>query len=422
MGPFFSRLRRDLQSAGAEVFKINLCAGDRLYYPLDAVDYRGTLEDWPAFLEQFLAHHQIDAIMLFGDCRHYHCVVPAIARAQRANLYVFEEGYLRPDYITVEEGGANSFSSLPRDPAYYRAYRPPQPEVVKAQRQPAKYGFWFAAIHAIVYALVNFLLHWRYPHYRHHRPLNPFAEAFYWLRSGVRKLWFKVREQGFVWRLNATDGDGQRLPPFFLVPLQTHNDSQIHVHSEFASIEAFIHRVLTSFAEQAPAETCLVFKHHPLDRGYREYGRWLREVLPQYGLQGRVFYVHDVHLPTLLDQALGTVVINSTVGLSSILHKTPVCVLGEPIYHMPGLTHQGTLEAFWNRREPVDSALFEKFRAWLLVHNQANGHFYRSLPAYGNCSGVAWPPSFPLPTHKPAPVKLTPPIVFAPMTAKSEAA
>ncbi|WP_207190885.1 hypothetical protein [Halochromatium salexigens] len=48
MGPFFSRLRRDLQSAGAEVFKITLCAGDRLYYPLNAVDYRGTLDDWPA--------------------------------------------------------------------------------------------------------------------------------------------------------------------------------------------------------------------------------------------------------------------------------------------------------------------------------------------------------------------------------------
>ncbi|WP_338073070.1 hypothetical protein [Halochromatium salexigens] len=65
---------------------------------------------------------------------------------------MFEEGYLRPDYITVEEGGANRFSSLPRDPAYYRAYRPPQPEVAKAQRQPVKYGFWFAAVHAMVYA------------------------------------------------------------------------------------------------------------------------------------------------------------------------------------------------------------------------------------------------------------------------------
>ncbi|WP_250313331.1 capsular polysaccharide export protein, LipB/KpsS family, partial [Escherichia coli] len=32
----------------------------------------------------------------------------------------FEEGYLRPQFITVEEGGVNAYSSLPRDPDFYR--------------------------------------------------------------------------------------------------------------------------------------------------------------------------------------------------------------------------------------------------------------------------------------------------------------
>lgn len=391
MGPFFFRLKRDLETAGARVFKINFCAGDRLYYPIESVDFRGTLSDWPAFLNRFIEQHGIDAVMLFGDCRYYHRLVPEVIHEQGAKLYVFEEGYLRPDYITLEEGGANNFSTLPRDPEYYRQYQP-QP-VASAKRETAANAFWYAAIHAICYAIVNFLVHWRYPHYRHHRPLNPFSQAFYWLRSGVRKLWFKHRETAFTRRLTATD-DHHRLPPFFLVPLQTHNDAQIQVHSEFESIEAFIDTVLQSFAEQAPQDTCLVLKHHPLDRGYRDYGRWLRKRLPRYGLQKRVHYVHDVHLPTLLDQALGTIVINSTVGLSSILHATPVCVLGKPIYDLPGLTHQGTLEAFWHQRQPVDIALFETFRAWLLAHNQANGNFYRTLPNFTNHCGVGWPPLF----------------------------
>jgi hypothetical protein len=66
--------------------------------------------------------------------------------------------------------------------------------------------------------------------------------------------------------------------------------------------------------------------------------------------------------------------------------------------------------------------LFEKFRAWLLMHNQANGHFYRSLPAYDNHSGVDWPPSFPLPTHEPKPGTLTPAIAFTPIKFESETA
>lgn len=404
MGPFFFRLKQDLEAAGAEVLKIHFCAGDRLFYPSAALDYRGTLAAWPAFLQGFLAEHRIDTVMLFGDCRAYHRVVPALIRARGGKLYVFEEGYLRPDYITIDEGGANNFSNLPRDPGYYRRYRP-QP-IAKAERQTVSHAFWFAALYAIGYALANFLMRWRYRHYRHHRSLNPLAQAFYWLRSGARKLWFKQREQAFARRLTATD-PGQRLPPFFLVPLQTHNDAQIQVHSQFDSVEAFIDTVLRSFAAQAPKETSLVLKHHPLDRGYRDYGRWLRERLPHYGLQGRVHYVHDVHLPTLLDQALGTVVINSTVGLSSILHGTPVCVLGEPIYHLPGLTHQGPLAAFWRQREPVDRDLFERFRAWLLAHNQANGNFYRALPVFANACGVGWPPLFglerqPQPVPKPA--------------------
>jgi capsule polysaccharide modification protein KpsS len=387
MGPFFWRLRQDLEVAGAEVFKINFCPGDRLYYPGDAMDYRGTLEDWPTYLSRLLAQLNIDAVFLFGDCRHYHRSVPDVIRWQRATLYVFEEGYLRPDYITFEKGGVNNYSSLPRDPDFYRAYRP-DPQADQPAHKVTK-SFSRAALHAILYALANASFSWHYPHYRHHRSLAPLPQAFYWLRAGWRKHYFGWREKRLARQLA-----GSLAKRYFIVPLQTHNDAQISVHSAFSNIEEFIETVLVSFARQASAGHRLVFKHHPLDRGYREYGAFIRQLARRHRLSDRVFYVHDVHLPTLLDHALGCIVVNSTVGLSSILHNTPVCVLGNPIYHMPGLTFQGHLDAFWQAPGTVDTELFRRFRAWLSAHNQANGNFYRPLPKIDNHTGVIWPPAF----------------------------
>ena len=385
MGPFFRRLRHDLEAAGAEVFKVNFCPGDWLFYPTDAIDFRGALDDWPTFLSQLVARHEIDTVMLFGDCRHYHIVVPHVVRWRHVALYVFEEGYLRPDFITIERGGTNNFSLLPRDPEFYRTQTPPPAE--RPEPLQVKNAFSRAAFFAILYALANALFGWRHPHYRHHRSLAPFSQAYYWLRSGWRKFWFRHREAGLERLLF-----GSLAGRFFLAPLQTHNDAQISVHSHYSTIEEFIEDVLISFARAAAPEHHLVFKHHPLDRGYRDYTRFLQHMVAKHGLEGRVHYVHDVHLPTLLDKALGTVVINSTVGLSSLLHDTPVCVMGDPIYNIPGLTFQGALDRFWSAPGRIDRELYERFRVWLLLQNQANGNFYRRLSASPNRTGLVWPP------------------------------
>ena len=58
---------------------------------------------------------------------------------------------------------------------------------------------------------------------------------------------------------------------YFLVPLQVHNDAQIEKHSDYVSVENFIEEVTASFARHAPRGRLLVFKHHPMDRGYCDY-------------------------------------------------------------------------------------------------------------------------------------------------------
>lgn len=63
--------------------------------------------------------------------------------------------------------------------------------------------------------------------------------------------------------------------------------------------------------------------------------------------QGRIRYIRDRHLPSLLTSAQGVVVINSTVGLSAIAYGTATKVCGRAIYDIAGLSFQGALDAFW---------------------------------------------------------------------------
>jgi len=132
MGPLFRRLGQGLRAAGHEVHKVNFDGGDRLYWRLpNGIDYRGTLEQWPAALAKILADRRITDVILFGDCRQHHIRATQVCRERKVAVHVFEEGYIRPDWVTLEREGVNGHSSLPRDPEWFRttaAALPPVPE------------------------------------------------------------------------------------------------------------------------------------------------------------------------------------------------------------------------------------------------------------------------------------------------------
>jgi capsule polysaccharide modification protein KpsS len=120
-------------------------------------------------------------------------------------------------------------------------------------------------------------------------------------------------------------------------------------------------------------------KDHPLGRPYRDYSALLDELRNAHGLGDRLCYVDVIHLPSALRNARGVVTINSTVGLSSIHHGTPVKCLGTAVYDMPGLTYGGPLDEFWRAPGEVDADLYRKFRWWLRTNNQINGSVWREL-------------------------------------------
>ncbi len=381
MGPFFARLCEDLVAHGAKVSRVVLNAGDAWFDKGDHVHaFTEPFDAWGTWLERFIDRRGVEAIALFGDMRPHHRVARTVAQRVGIPVYVFEEGYLRPDHITCELGGVNGNSSMPKDPQVYRD------EALRPFDDVRSVGstFWYAAVYSTVYALALTHLWRRFPHYRHHRPLNAWWQLFAWTRGGLRKLWFGWRERHALRRFT-----GPLSGRFFIVPLQVHCDAQL-MHSDFDDVADFMEYVAQSFADHAPTDRHLVFKHHPADRPFREYGAFVRDLARRHGLTGRLHYVHDVHLPSLLRHTLGTVTINSTTGLSAVHHGAPVKVLGSAVYDMPGLTSQRPLETFWTNPDDVDLELYVAFRGWLEHHNQANGSVWKRLPGAASGTGLRW--------------------------------
>ena len=51
-------------------------------------------------------------MVCFGDCRFYHRIAKRVSEELNIDFFVFEEGYVRPNYVTFEQNGVNDFSDF----------------------------------------------------------------------------------------------------------------------------------------------------------------------------------------------------------------------------------------------------------------------------------------------------------------------
>ncbi|MEI2415960.1 capsular biosynthesis protein [Orrella sp. JC864] len=366
--PFFRCLGAGLREHGHEVCKINFNGGDALAWRGGgATSYRGRIEDLPAFYAHYVQQHAISDVVLFGDQRPVHRAMTAQARALGVRVHVYEEGYFRPHWITLERDGVNAHSGLPRDPRWYLETARRLPHVPHGN--PLSQPFRVRAWHDVLYHLgsaVNPLL---YPHYRTHA-VHAVTEYWHYIKRGLQLPGHARRDREQVARLFASR------TPYFLLPLQLGSDAQIRQHSRFESMLQVLDHVLVSFAQAAPGRYTLVIKNHPLDPGLNDYAAHVREACRLYGLQGRVLYLETGNTPDLLKHARGVVTVNSTVGASALLHRRATKTLGAAIYDMPGLTFQGPLDAFWHNPGRPNNKLFRAFRDVVIHGTQVDGGFY----------------------------------------------
>lgn len=112
-GPFFRRLRDALTATGAEVWRVGFNKADAVFYrdTESYIPFTGTLDAWQKSCALYMRRHAITDLVLYGDMRPIHATAICTAREMGLTIHVFEEGYLRPYWITYERGGANGNSS-----------------------------------------------------------------------------------------------------------------------------------------------------------------------------------------------------------------------------------------------------------------------------------------------------------------------
>jgi len=389
ISPFFPRLADQLAAEGHAVYRVNFCAGDALLWgERPAWNYRGGLAGLADYLATKWAAHHFTDVVLFGDQRPVHRPAIELARAHGARILVFEEGYVRPNWITLERGGVNAFSSLPRDPRWYLEMDARLERYGDGQPAPAKLAT--RALHDMRYHAANIANPFLFPVYRTHRPHLAAVEYAGWARRFAGLPWRKRQDA----RLIQSVVEGGR--PYFFLPLQLDGDTQITQHSPYRSMQEVIEKVLGSFALWAPEGTDIIIKNHPLDIGLVDYARLIAGLERALDVRGRVHFVESGHLPTLLEHTLGVITVNSTTGMSALAHHRPTMTLGKSIYGLPGLTHQGSLDSFWDSPELPNPRLIAAFRNTVIHTTQVNGNLYTTQGitlALRNCARLLEIPS-----------------------------
>ena len=371
-GPFFGSLADMLRQAGCGVWRVGFNQGDRLMWGLRKgyIPYRGAAQDWPEALSGLIARHAITDIVLYGDTRPVHVTAVRLADDMGLTVHVFEEGYIRPFWVTYERGGSNGHSRLMRMAL-------PEMQTALAARAadlpmpPARWGemrqhiFWGAIYHFAVLVANR-----SYRALGPHRDIGVGSEFRLYLRrlllmplhSAERALaTARIRLGGF---------------PYHLVLLQLEHDASFRAHSSFSSMTDFIRTVLDAFAKGAAPHHHLVFKAHPLEDGRAAIAATIRAEAARLGLTRRAHFLRGGKLARLLAQARSAVTVNSTAGHQALWRGVPLKVLGQAIYAKPGLVSDLPLADFFAGAVRPDPRAYREFRHYLLETSQITGGFY----------------------------------------------
>lgn len=380
--PIFRKIADQLERYGHTCVRINLNVGDQIIWRRKgAFNYRGTVADWPAYLDRFIGAHQVTDMILLGEERPYHQAATAVARRMGVAISIVEMGYLRPDWLTLERDGMSSNSHFPADAAHIveAARHLPEPDWRKHYSQT----FLADASYDLLYNLPNVFLWFLFPHYRRHAIFHPLAEYAGWIRRLVTGKRRTAEAEETVRSLLS------RRVPYFVYPLQLETDFQLRAHSPFHSQKDAIGEVLRSFAAHAAENTSLVFKVHPLDNDLIAWRKFIDGGTSKLGLAGRVFYLDGGNLDVLAEASAGMVTVNSTAGLHALKQGRPVKVLGTAVFDIAGLTDQQPLDDFWQAPAAPDAEVSSAMFRLLAASIQVRGNLYSKAGTDAGAQAIA---------------------------------
>ncbi len=369
-GPFFALLSRALSRTRAECWRVGFNGGDRFFAGDRSrfIAYRGSLEVWKHVSADILASKSITDLVIYGDSRPVHSQAIEVARRHGINIHVFEEGYIRPWWVSYERDGSNgnsrlmslSIEDMDRSITQTRAEVVQPPSHWGDMREHIFYG---ALYHAAVLAGSR-------PGVVPHRGISVARE----FRLHLRKL--LLMPLHWADRTIATRRVMRVAFPYHLVLLQLEHDANFQAFSPFESLTVFLRTVIDGFAEGAPPHHQLVFKAHPLEDGRIPLRQTIRQLAVARNVAGRVHFVAGGKLARLLDATSSVVTVNSTAAQQALLRGIPVKAFGTSVYSKPELVSNQSLRAFLAAPDPPDRAAYETYRRFLLETSQVPGGFY----------------------------------------------
>ena len=370
-GPFFRQLATQLTAAGAEVWRVGFNRGDQAFWRRpNYIAFQDGPEAWPDHVSALLTDHAITDLVLYGDVRPIHATAIRIAHARQITIHVFEEGYLRPYWVTYERGGSNGNSrlmSLDVEQMRTALAQPglPQPPAPAHWGDMREHMFYGAIYHFFVMALNG-----RYRSFQPHRSISVVEEFRLYLRRLMLLPWHGLQ------RLFISHHIHQSGFPYHLALLQLDHDASFRAHSDLASTAAFVELCLDGFAIGAPPHHHLVFKAHPLEDGRVRLRRLIAAGAAARGLSKRVHFVRGGKLSFLLNAARTAVTVNSTAAQQALWRGLPLKIFGRAVYEKPEFVSDQPLHAFFAAPTRPDIAAYRDYRHFLLETSQVPGGFY----------------------------------------------
>ncbi|MEJ5217478.1 capsular biosynthesis protein [Cognatishimia sp. D5M38] len=371
-GPFFRLLADMVAKSGADIWRVGFNAGDQAFWSDMSryIPYRGDLLDWPTEFTRIVDEKNVTDVVLYGDTRGVHAEAVRLAKARGLTVHIFEEGYLRPFWVTYERDGSNGHSRL-------MDITIPQMQEALAgadMESPMPPAHWGDMREHIFYGA---LYHWfvmfangKYPAFQPHRALNVRQEfALHCLRL-LKMPRHAIQRRIATWRIRHGGF------PYHLCLLQLEHDTSFQEHSPFSTMSEFIELVVENFALGAPKHHHLVFKAHPLEDGRVKVRSLAMEFARKYGVADRVHFVRGGKLAQLLNETRSVVTVNSTAGQQALWRGIPVKIFGKAVYDQPEFISDLSLRNFFAEATRPDMAAYRDYRRFLLETSQIAGGFY----------------------------------------------
>ena len=371
-GPFFSKLGQMLRQAGSEVWRVGFNAGDAFFW-LDRqsyISFNQPQDEWSARFVELVRQKAVTDIVLYGDTRPIHANAISKARELGLCVHVFEEGYLRPYWVTYERNGSNGNSRLMQMTVGQMRELLERSDSDTAL-PPASWGdmrehiFYGALYHWFVMVMNR-----KYRYFKTHRSLSVGQEFRLYIKRLLFMPWHslqrrlasrRIRHGGFA---------------YHLVLLQLEHDASFQMHSPFATMTEFLEAVVGAFADGAPKHHHLVFKSHPLEDGRVAIDAKLKELSRAYGVRGRLHFVRGGKLAQLLNEAKSAVTVNSTAAQQVLWRGIPLKTFGDAVYAKPEFVSTKPLRDFFTQADHPDRKAYRDYRRYLLQTSQIAGGYY----------------------------------------------